>query len=112
MGDLMHYVPRILRDDGMILADGNNNLGITEWCDAVVAEKRIGELSQQLDILENPLYCHICGSCGEEGCCSKERCLYGDGERIKKLEGAIKIVLDSPDCEGYERVILEQTLND
>jgi hypothetical protein len=42
--------------------------------DQITYEKRIAELEQELDSYKNPVYCPICSSCGESGCCPPDMC--------------------------------------
>lgn len=39
-------------------------------------DAEIERLSDELDELKNPIYCTICGSCGETGCGCTHKCLY------------------------------------
>ena len=41
-------------------------------------QKKLEELEIQLDTIKDSPYCHICGSCGEAGCCNPKHCLYPD----------------------------------
>lgn len=80
----------------------------TEAIDAIMKEneslrEKVRELEKENGDLKDPVYCPICGSCGEPMCCGNQRCLYpSNGEedlrhenkylqdRITKLEGALK----------------------
>ena len=55
-------------------------------------KKDYDALRDENDILKNSPFCHICGSCGEGGCCNPKHCLYPDSkeERIVSLENYIK----------------------
>jgi len=50
--------------------------------------KRLEKKIRELNLTLNPIYCPMCGSCGEEGCCGKDRCLYPQDkpETIRELD--------------------------
>ncbi|MGE8143025.1 hypothetical protein ACQKOE_13705 [Novosphingobium sp. NPDC080210] len=46
----------------------------------------IERLTIQLEVESEPSpYCPICGSCGEDGCCGPQRCLYPTAEQAAEL---------------------------
>ena len=80
-------------------------------------QNEIDNLKIELDILKNPVYCEVCGSCGEEGCCSPGKCktvqgLYCEGnvksweemnievDKYYQLKDKLKEYLSCNSCDG------------
>jgi len=53
----------------------NDELG-AEYTYVNILKAEVERLKRENDDLKDPIYCPVCGSCGEDGCCSAERCIY------------------------------------
>lgn len=70
-------------------------------------------MREEIDRLRNPNYCPACGACGEEGCCSGAKCLYGDyynNEYLYNREMADCLYEEFPDKDRL-REIFERIWN-
>lgn len=64
-------------------------------------------MRQEIDMLRNPGYCPACGACGEEGCCSGAKCLYGDyysNEYAYYKEMTEELYEEFPDKDKLEKI--------
>lgn len=56
------------------------------------------------------VYCKLCGSCGESGCCPPDKCFYGDAY-INDLRSDLKEVINARDnYEDSYQIIMDRYL--
>lgn len=76
--DLLEEERRIAEHNQVI-----HNQLITKWERELA---RANKAEEELEIIKSPGYCTVCGSCGEDGCCSPARCQYPPAElNVKEM---------------------------
>lgn len=71
-------------------------------------QNKIIELETELDILKNPIYCPNCDSCGEEGCCSPDKCKTCQLHIILEEFPWHNLHCSTSDWNNFKSVILNQ----
>lgn len=61
--------------------------------------------------MEDEIYCQLCGSCGESGCCPPRKCLYADAY-ISDLQRDVQEVIGKPYTDKYILSFIRYTIPD